>query len=932
MPAAGAQAPHLLNSEDTLRALGVNAEAGLDRAEVSSRIAKYGPNELTRGKQKSPWRILYEQFASILVVILLVAAVLSLFLGDVKDAAAILFIVILNALLGFKQEYGAEKAMEALQKLSVPKARVRRDGETLEIDAGELVPGDIVLLEAGNLVPADGRLFECASVRVEEAALTGESVPVEKSTDALPDGEASLADRKNMVYMGTIVAYGRCEMVVTATAMHTELGRVADLLESTEKEQSPLADKIHRLGKVLIGLAGVMIALVAVIGLIRGYDWRTVFLTAVSMAVAAVPEGLPAVVTIALALGAKRMFARQALIRRLPAVETLGSVTAICTDKTGTLTQNRMTVTTLELPDLSLSLPPPTPGGTLPGDASPRAALCLAAAALCNDAVLKEEDSDTLEAIGDPTEGALVIAAAATGMEKAALENMLPRVAEAPFDSDRKRMSTAHRLPGDGSPLPACLRAIEPARAREREAGTVVFTKGAASSVLEAATGVLKDDAVRPLTDDDRRALMARTESLAGDGVRVLAVAFRFLHGDPADITAENLETDLVYVGLIGMADPLREDVKPAVETCVAAGIRPIMITGDHPLMARSIGVQLGMPGENVVTGVAFDSMNDEELKALAKETSLFARVSPEQKLRIVDALQADGEIVAMTGDGVNDAPAIKSSDIGVAMGLTGTDVAKAASDMVLLDDSYNTIVAAVREGRVIFDNIRRFIRYILASNTGELLVMLVAPLLGMPIPLLPVQILWMNLVTDGLPALALGVEKGEEDIMSRPPRNPQAPILDRPMVLQILWIGTLMAVLSLGVGYMEWAGQAEPSAISHSGHEAHADVSAETWQTMLFTTMVMAQLFLAFAVRSARQSVFKIGLFSNRPLVAAFAGTLILQLMVIYVPLLQNFFKTTPLTAGQLGICMGVAVLIFVAVELAKFVPRRPSSSQSLS
>ena len=654
----------------------------------------------------------------------------------------------------------------------------------------------------------------------------------------------------------------------------------------------------------------------------RGYDWRTVFLTAVSMAVAAVPEGLPAVVTIALALGAKRMFARQALIRRLPAVETLGSVTAICTDKTGTLTQNRMTVTTLELPGLSLTVPPPAAGAELPGDDSGSGALCLAAACLCSDAVLKEDGDNTLEAIGDPTEGALVIAAAAAGIQKSALEDLCPRVAEAPFDSDRKRMSTAHRLPADGS-LPFSFRAMEAARASAVGPTTVVFTKGAAGSVLEIATGILDGRTVRPLTDGDRRDLLARTETLAGEGIRVLAVAFRFLAGDPAR-AADVLETDLVYVGLVGMADPLREDVKPAIETCVSAGIRPIMITGDHPLMARSIGTQLGIPGDVVVTGARLAAMNDEELKIAARTVSLFARVSPEHKLRIVDALQADGEIVAMTGDGVNDAPAIKSSDIGVAMGITGTDVAKAAADMVLLDDSYNTIVTAVREGRVIFDNIRRFIRYILASNTGELLVMLVAPLLGMPIPLLPVQILWMNLVTDGLPALALGVEKAEADVMSRPPRNPQAPILDRRMALQILWIGGLMAFLSLAVGYAEWGSHAETLAVQPVAREAHGDVTAETWQTMLFTTMVMAQLFLAFAVRSARRSVFRIGVFSNRPLVAAFAGTLVLQLLVIYVPLLQAFFKTTPLSAVQLGVCMGVAALIFVAVELAKLVPRR--------
>ena len=956
-------------SEAALEALGVSGDNGLAAAGAATRLDRDGPNELAQESGKSAWRILADQFTNLLVVLLVVAAVVSFAMGDVKDAAAILVIVILNGLLGFRQEYSAEKAMAALKKLSVPKVRVRRDGDVEEIDARELVAGDVVLLEAGNMVPADGRLIEAASLRVQESALTGESEGVEKTTDALAGGELAIGDRRNMVFMGTVVTYGRGEAVVTTTGMQTELGHVAELLQTTEDEETPLARKLNRLGRVLVGVALALIALVAVIGLVRGESPRTVFLTAVSMAVAAVPEGLPAVVTVALALGAKRMLARNALIRKLPAVETLGSVTAICTDKTGTLTQNRMTVSLLSLPGGDVVLPTSL-GETvqLPDAMADAAKLCLGAAALCSDAVLQEDEASPsgMEAIGDPTEAALVVAAHRVGLPKEPLETAMPRIAEAPFDSDRKRMSTVHELgpspvgtdgveavpPAPEQSVPYHMEGRVPPRpsrgsveeqdhargddflaAVARLAGgadsapAMAFSKGAVGSLLDVSTRIYDDGRVQPLTEEHRARILTRTEELAADGIRVLGVACRPMRTAAPGMPVADIEQDLVILGLVGMMDPLRAEVKSAVKTCREAGIRPVMITGDHPLMARHIGRELGIaPLREVVTGADISAMDDAELQQTVATASVYARVSPEHKLRIVDALQARGEITSMTGDGVNDAPALKSADIGVAMGITGTDVAKEASDMVLLDDKYTTIVAAVREGRVIFDNILRFIRFILSSNAGELLVMLVAPFLGMPIPLLPVQILWMNLVTDGFPALALGVEPPERNVMQRPPRNPQAPIIDWKMGRQIVWIGALMALLSLGVGYAAWTHEPAATAavaVAEEAHGGHHVVAATTWQTMLFTTMVFTQLFLSLGVRSSRDSIFRIGLFSNRPLVAALILTFGLQAAAVYVPPLQGFFRTVPLSAGQLATCVAAGMAMLVVVELAKLVGR---------
>lgn len=910
---------HQKDVNDLCEELKSPLQTGLSPQEAARRLAENGPNELTATEGRSALHILLEQFANLLVVILFAAAGISAALGDMKDAIAILVIIILNAALGFKQEYNAEKAMLALKKLSSPRVRVRRDGAAMEIDAKELVVGDILLLEAGNVVPADARIANAASLKVQESALTGEAEAVGKQSDALPSQEIPLGDRTNMAYMGTTVSYGRGEAIVIGVAMETELGRIATLLQTTEDEKTPLIVKIDHLGKVLVGVALALIALVALMGFAQGSDWRTVFLTSVSMAVAAVPEGLPAVVTIALALGAKRMLAKEALIRRLPAVETLGSVTAICTDKTGTLTQNVMTVTSVQLPQRLITIDPDRSSIIDHADDGDLL-LCLGAAALASDATLqRNEEGHATETLGDPTEGALVIAAYRAGMDKSVLETSLPRVNEAPFDSVRKRMSTVHTVSPEARQASPFLAGI----GLSPDATAVAFSKGATDAILDIANQILADGTIRALSDDDRSMIRSQSEAMAERGIRVLAVACR--PATDADNTndAATLEREMIFVGLAGMQDPLRDEVRGAVKTCQAAGIRPIMITGDHPLMAKHIALELGMSGaKHVVTGADMADMSDEDLIKEVEKTSVFARVSPEDKLQIVDALQARGDIASMTGDGVNDAPALKSADIGVAMGITGTDVAKEASDMVLLDDRYGTIVSAVREGRVIFDNILRFIRFILASNAGELLVMLAAPLLGMPLPLLPVQILWMNLVTDGLPALALGVEKPERDVMSRPPRDPDAPLIDRSMILGVLSFGAIIAGLSLWIGYTAWS--AAPGAAplpAASGPHGHADAAATQWQTMLFCTMVFAQLFFAIGVRSARDSIARIGLFSNPSLLLAIIVTIALQVAVVYLPWLQGFFKTTAISAPQLALCFAAGLSTLAATELHKII-----------
>jgi Ca2+-transporting ATPase len=908
-----------LDTTEVLQQLGVEPNRGLSGPEPARRLAEYGPNELIERGAKSPWRILWEQLTATMVVILIVAAVLSAFLGDYEDAIAILAIVVINAALGFNQEYRAERAMAALKKLAVPIVKVRRDGRTQEISARDLVPGDIVLLEAGNLTPADGRLLESANLRIQEAALTGESEPVEKETLLLAGHDLPLGDRRNMAYMGTVVTYGRGLAVITETGMKTELGKIASLIQTVEREPTPLQRRLDQLGK---GLAGAALALVAVIfglGLWRGEELRLMFLTGVSMAVAAVPEGLPAVVTIALALGAQRMLRRNALIRKLPAVETLGSVTVICSDKTGTLTQNRMTVTVLDvagnhvdLADFSLapSNSPPAEIHNLKSKIdTPALGLLAVGGALCNDAVLEEspDQPSGFHIVGDPTEAALVMAAKRMGLDKQELERVFPRVAELPFDSERKRMTTMHQLPTSQTQIPPVLSAVWDWGGQLGGVSHAAITKGAVDGLLDISNQVWMDDRAEPLTEPLREWVVAANNQMAQEGIRVLGVGFRPLNALPPKGQESSLEQELIFVGLIGMIDPARPEVKQAVQTCLAAGIRPVMITGDHPLTARHIARELGISNdERIVTGQELEVLPVEALVNVVEEVAVYARVAPEHKLKIVEALQERGQIVAMTGDGVNDAPALKKADIGVAMGITGTDVSKEAADMVLQDDNFATIVAAVEEGRVIYDNIRKFIRYLLTSNSGEIWVMLAAPFLGMPLPLLPLQILWINLVTDGLPALALSLEPAERNIMHRRPYQPNESVFGRGLGQHIIWVGVLIGLVSLALGYEYWLRQ-----------EAH-------WQTIVFTVLTLAQLFHVLAIRSERDSLFTIGLFSNRALLGAVLLTFLLQLAAIYLPFMQRFLETVALSIGDLVLCVLVSSVVFWAVELEKWWVRR--------
>ncbi|MGA7954915.1 MAG: cation-translocating P-type ATPase [Gloeobacterales cyanobacterium] len=909
---------HTYDVEDVLQELGSDKTQGLSQAEAARRLAASGPNELVEKGCKSAWVILWEQVTATMVVILIVAAIASATLGDYHDAFAILAIVVLFSLLGFSQEYRAEKAMAALKKLAVPTVKVQRSGQSQEISARELVVGDLVLLETGDLVPADCRLLESVNLRIQEASLTGESEPVEKKMGPLEKEDLPLGDRRNMAYMGTMISYGRGQGVVTDTGMRTELGRIASMIQSVNQGQTPLQKRLDQLGKVLAVIALGIASLIFLLGLWRGEDLKLMFMTAVSMAVAAVPEGLPAVVTIALALGAQRMLKRHALIRKLPAVETLGSVTVICSDKTGTLTENRMTVTLIDLAGHRLDLTEPdnqhitltlrdglfsaqSSGNLTKPAISSALGLLMVGGTLCNDALLqangnssKEENGEKTDsyAMGDPTESALVLAAARLGLGKTSLEQNFPRISEVPFDSERKRMTTVHHLP----------------RGSDNLMGTpyVVFTKGAVDSLLEVSTRVWVQNRAETLTDEWRARITATNDGFAQEGIRVLGVAFRSLESLSANGAVASIEQNLIFIGMVGMIDPARPEVKDAVQTCKHAGIRPVMITGDHPLTAYHIAQELGISnGGRILTGRDLERLSPKELEGLVEDVSVYARVSPEHKLKIVEALQNRGHVVAMTGDGVNDAPALKKADIGIAMGITGTDVAKEASDMVLQDDNFATIVAAVEEGRTIYDNIRKFIKFSIAGNLGKILVVILAPFLGMPLPLLPLQILWLNLLTDGLLGLGLSVEPAERNAMQRPPIARESNIFGDGMGRQIFWVGFLIGLVSLWVGYEAW-----------QSNQPH-------WQTLVFTTLAFLQIGQALAVRSFRDSVFQIGPWSNKLLLGMVVLVFGLQLAVVYVPFLQDIFTTVPLSTEELAISLGLGTLVFWGVELEKWLIR---------
>ena len=865
---------------------------GLSSEEAKKLLYEYGPNELKEVKKKTPMGIFLDQFKDFMIMVLIAAAVIAGIMGEAADTVAIVVIVVVNSVIGFVQEYRAEKAMEALKQMAAPAAAVLRDGATVLIPTSSVVPGDIVLLEAGRVIPADLRILESAQLKIEEAALTGESVPVEKSISPLHDEMIPLGDRKNMAYKGTMVSYGRGRGVAVATGMETELGRIAAMLMSEEEVKTPLQRRLSIVGRRLAIAAISICAIVFAVGIMRGEPPVLMFLTAVSLAVAAIPEALPAVVTISLALGARKMVKQNALIRRLPAVETLGSVTYICSDKTGTLTLNRMTVEEIyvdgklvkgTVPDLRTES-----SGVVESGLSPEKSL-MTAMALNNDAA---QDANG-NIIGDPTEVALYHAAEKAGFKKSVLEKTDARISEVPFDSDRKCMTTIHKGPEAGG------------QGAGEKFQYISFTKGAIEVLIEKSVNVLTSNGIETI---DAEKINRIGERMAADGLRIIAIGMRMWEGIPENIAPEYVESGLTFLGLVGIMDPPREEVREAVAICKSAGIKPVMITGDHPITARAIARRLGIIDDvgEIITGSYLGRLPMEEFEKKVEDIRVYARVAPEQKLKIVKALQDKGQFVAMTGDGVNDAPALKRADIGVAMGITGTDVAKEAAHMVLLDDNFATIVGAVREGRRIYDNIRKFFKYLLTSNSGEIWTLFLAPFLGLPIPLLPIHILWINLVTDGAPALSLTVEPAEGDVMKRKPRPTQEGLFAGGMWQHILWVGLLMAGITLFA--QAWA------ITTGHGH----------WQTMVFTVLCLSQFGHVLAIRSEKESLFIQGIFSNKPLLWAVFGAFILQMAVIYVPFLQPIFKTEALTISELLFTLLLSSIVFIAVEFEKMWKRR--------
>ena len=885
------QRPWRRPAADVAEALGVGVEHGLSPAEVVRRLTQSGPNELIDQPAKSLWRMLADQFANTMIVVLIVAAGVTALLGEISDTIVIGVIVVLNAAIGLVQEYRAEQAMAALKRMTAAIARVTRAGAVTSIDARNVVPGDLLHLEAGDVVAADARLVQAANLRVDEAALTGESVPVDKHADPLADDAGELvADRTNMVFKGTSAVHGRGLGVVVATGMATELGSIAALLQARSAPPTPLQRRLAVLGRRLALAALVICGVVFIVGVARGEPVSLMFLTAVSLAVAAIPEALPAVVTVALALGAQRMARHRAIVRKLPAVETLGSVTVICTDKTGTLTQANMQVDRIWTADggtAALTGSGYDPDGDVidrdsGSDVGTVEDVALVAA-LCNDATLVPPTGDEAWAVrGDPTEGALLAMARKLGVDATSAQLTHPRIAEAPFDAVRKRMSTVHSSGG----------------------GVLIATKGALESVLAVASRVSTGDG--EVTIDETRSDRIRTlaDGFAADGYRVLALAGDRRSDAPA--SALEAEDDLVLYGLVAMADAIRDEARDAVAECISAGIVPVMITGDHPATARAIAERVGIIDHHrVLTGTELAHEGAAGLARHVAEVRVYARTTPEQKLDIVEAWKAIGHTVAMTGDGVNDAPALRRADIGVAMGVAGSEVSKEAADMVLADDNFATIVTAVREGRRIYDNIRRFVRYTLTSNSGEIWVMFLAPFLGLPLPLLPVHILWINLVTDGLPGLALGVEPAERDVMKRPPRPPTESVFARGLWQHVLVVGLLMGAIPLSLGVWGFA-------------------TGRPWQTMIFTSLALLQLGHALAVRSESQSLRSLGVGTNLPLLLAVIGTILLQLAAVYWPPAQTILRTDPLAAADLVVVLTASTGVFWGVELEKLIRRR--------
>ena len=884
---------HALSTQEALRALR-SCPTGLDAVQVNRRLEAVGPNELRREEKVSPLALFLGQFKSFLILLLLAATAISMLIGEVLDAAVIFLIVVLSALLGFIQEYRASRALEALRRLSAPTAEVIREGREVRVPTREIVPGDIVVLATGDRVPADGRLLEAHNLRVDESPLTGESEPVDKHTEPLP-ADLPLGDRVNMAYTGTTVIAGRGTAVVVATGMKTEFGQIAHLVQVADEKGTPLERRMEEIGRRLGTAALFVVAVVVALGILRGGDLFEMFFWGASLAVAAVPEALPAVVTAALTIGVQRMARRNAIVRKLPAVETLGSTTVICSDKTGTLTRNQMTVRQVWLGGRSIEVTgvgyePEGEfylDGHLVGRQDDDLSRLAQIAVLCNDSNLVQANGRH-RMVGDPTEGALVVAAAKAGLEPKQVRERYPRIAEVPFDSVRKRMVTLHSTP---------------------EGAGLVCAKGAPEVILPLCTHYLREGRSLPLTEETRREVLAEAERMAANALRVLALSYREAPTSNLEPAAETLERDLTLAGLVGEMDPPRPEAAEAMRHAEAAGIRSVMTTGDHKATAIAVARALGMMKEGTLalTGGELDRLPQEEFEDLVRRVAVYARVSPQHKMRIVAALKDHGEVIAMTGDGVNDAPALKAADIGVAMGITGTDVTKEAADMVIADDNYATIVRAVEEGRVIYDNIRKFLRYLLATNSGEILTMFAAVLVGLPLPLVAIQILWINLVTDGLPALALGVEPAEADVMRRPPREPNESVFARGVWQHIVWVGILMATGTLGVFY--WG---------------LTNFPLDTARTLTFLTLAAFQLFHVLAIRSERESLFRQGVFSNPFLLGAVAVAFLLQASVIYVPFLQPAFATQPLSPIQFAVCIAVASSVFVAVEYEKWLRRR--------
>jgi Ca2+-transporting ATPase len=949
---------HTLSSHEVLQQLGV-AENGLTIEESQKRLEQFGYNQLTEAPRPGFLALLWDQLKDFVVMLLIVASAISILLGETIDAAAIMAIVVLNAVLGIVQERRAEEALAALKKLAAPEAHVLRDGQRVTVPGRELVPGDIVYLEAGNFIPADVRLLEAVNLRVEEASLTGESLAVQKNATMQLEPGIPLGDRKNSAFMGTTVSYGRGRGVVTGTGMKTQLGLIATMLQSVDTEETPLQRRLNELGKTLSIAALILVAMVFMVAVFYNTELGMLFsaplkyfttfakpitdafLIAVSLAIAAVPEGLPAVVTISLALGMQEMIRRHALIRKLSSVETLGSATTICSDKTGTLTQNEMTVTRIWADGRFIGVTGTgyAPKGDFQVDGKtvaptnfPAILTTLWLGVLNNDAALSE-NGDSVRVVGDPTEAALIVAAEKAGALHEDLNEAYPRENEVPFDSERKRMITIHAVSAPKAEDPS------PFQNNTHKDWRVIAVKGAPDVVLKlCAHYQTMDDKSAPLDDKTRQRILDANDAMTKEALRVLGVAYRVVKKVEGEITPENLEQDLVFVGLIGMIDPPRDEVKIALATARRAGIRTVMITGDFPNTARAIAESIGLlrPGKKVMTGAELDATSTGQLNAVIEDTDVFARVSPEHKMRIVAALQANGEVVAMTGDGVNDAPAIKLADIGVAMGITGTDVAKQTADMVLTDDNYASIVSAVAQGRIIYGNIRKFVFFLLSSNVAEIMIIFLATLAGLPAPLTAIQLLWLNLITDGAPALALAMEKGDPDIMERKPRPKNEPIINGSMRTGIIvqTITQTSAVLTaFGLGLLwELAAIGHVPAIGQSGLAfllkfdwKSVDLDAlRTAETMAFLTLSLCELFRAYTVRSERASLFQIGVFSNKWMQYAVGASIFLLLLVCVVPFLQGIFNTHWMSGTEWAVVVGLGIIPAISEEITKFFLRR--------